>query len=44
MMQKIYLIRHGATVANEQKLYCGRSDLPLSPVVVPRSASVAVRH
>lgn len=31
MMQKIYLIRHGATVANEQKLYCGRSDLPLSP-------------
>ncbi|MCI5616371.1 MAG: histidine phosphatase family protein [Clostridia bacterium] len=29
--QKIYLLRHGATVANEQRLYCGKSDLPLSP-------------
>lgn len=30
-MQKIYLICHGATVADTQHLYCGRSDLPLSP-------------
>ncbi len=30
-MQHIYLIRHGATVANTQHLYCGRSDLPLCP-------------
>ena len=26
----IYLIRHGKTEANEQHLYCGSSDLPLS--------------
>jgi len=27
---EIHLIRHGKTVANEQKLYCGTTDLPLS--------------
>lgn len=27
---KLYLIRHGLTEANEQHLYCGRSDIPLS--------------
>ncbi len=27
---KIYLIRHGKTIANEQHLYCGSTDLPLS--------------
>ena len=26
----IYLIRHGKTSANEQRLYCGSTDLPLS--------------
>ena len=26
----IYLIRHGKTEANEKRLYCGRTDLPLS--------------
>lgn len=26
----IYLIRHGKTVANEKRLYCGSTDLPLS--------------
>ena len=26
----IYLIRHGKTEANERKLYCGSTDLPLS--------------
>ena len=26
----IYLIRHGKTAANEQRLYCGSTDLPLS--------------
>jgi len=31
MMQRIHLIRHGATVANLQNLYCGKSDLPLAP-------------
>ena len=26
----IHFIRHGKTMANEQKLYCGKTDLPLS--------------
>jgi len=26
---KIHLIRHGRTLANEQMLYCGQTDLPL---------------
>lgn len=30
-MSVIYLIRHGKTRANEQHLYCGSTDLPLSP-------------
>lgn len=30
-MQRIYLIRHGRTVANQQNLCCGKSDVPLSP-------------
>ena len=27
---RIYLIRHGKTMANEKRLYCGSTDLPLS--------------
>jgi len=27
----IYLVRHGKTTATEKELYCGRTDLPLSP-------------
>jgi len=27
---RIYLIRHGKTEANEKRLYCGSTDLPLS--------------
>lgn len=27
---KIYLIRHGKTLANEQRLYCGSTDIDLS--------------
>jgi len=30
----IYLIRHGKTQANEAHLYCGSTDLPLSPTGV----------
>ena len=30
-MQTIWLIRHGKTLANTEMLYCGRSDLPLTP-------------
>ena len=26
----IYLVRHGRTEANDKRLYCGRTDLPLS--------------
>jgi alpha-ribazole phosphatase len=29
-MMKIHLIRHGKTEANEKRLYCGSTDLPLS--------------
>jgi broad specificity phosphatase PhoE len=39
MMQRIHLIRHGATVANLQNLCCGKSDLPLSP-----EGESALRH
>ena len=28
---KILLLRHGITEANEKHLYCGSTDLPLSP-------------
>ena len=28
---KVTLIRHGKTEANERSLYCGSTDLPLSP-------------
>lgn len=28
----IYLIRHGKTLANERKLYCGKTDLSLSDI------------
>ena len=30
-MSTVYLIRHGKTQANLQHLYCGSTDLPLSP-------------
>lgn len=29
-VRRVYLLRHGATEANENRLYCGASDLPLS--------------
>ena len=29
-MMELHLIRHGKTLANEQRLYCGQTDLPLS--------------
>ncbi|MBQ8013680.1 MAG: histidine phosphatase family protein [Treponema sp.] len=31
MKKEIFLFRHGLTLAGEKKLYCGKSDLPLSP-------------
>lgn len=29
-MRRVYLIRHGATAANERRAYCGAADIPLS--------------
>ena len=29
---EIYLIRHGKTIANEKRLYCGKTDLSLSDI------------
>lgn len=29
---EIYLIRHGKTIANEKRLYCGKTDLTLSQI------------
>ena len=31
MSQTVYLLRHGRTEANRRRLYCGSTDLPLSP-------------
>lgn len=31
-MSRVYLLRHGRTEANERRLYCGISDLPLCDV------------
>ena len=36
---KIHIIRHGSTLANEKKLYCGQTDLPLS-----RKGKEEIRH
>ncbi|MBR4078576.1 MAG: phosphoglycerate mutase family protein, partial [Christensenellaceae bacterium] len=33
---KLYLIRHGRTMANEKWLYCGSTDIPLSDNGVKR--------
>ena len=30
-MRTLYLLRHSLTEANERRLYCGATDLPLSP-------------
>ena len=30
-MKALFLLRHGLTAANVQRLYCGNTDLPLSP-------------
>ncbi len=43
MMQKIHLIRHGQTMANERHLYCGSSDLPLSDAGAEALRSLAAK-
>lgn len=42
-MQRIHLIRHGATVADMQRLYCGKSDLPLCPEGLEELRKLAAR-
>jgi len=37
---QIHIIRHGKTSANEQKLYCGATDLPLSENGIAELASL----
>lgn len=37
---KIQLIRHGMTIANENKLYCGQTDLSLSPKGIEQLAKL----
>jgi len=37
---ELHLIRHGSTLANEKKLYCGQMDLPLSDAGVAELESL----
>jgi len=39
-MMQIHLIRHGKTMANQQKLYCGSTDIPLSEAGVAELANL----
>ena len=41
---KIYLIRHGRTEANEKRLYCGSTDLPLSKSGVELIKKCAIKY
>lgn len=42
-MMTIHLVRHGKTDANEKKLYCGATDLPLSANGVAELAELKAR-
>lgn len=41
MRGKILLLRHSLTEANEKRLYCGSTDLPLSPAGAARAIETA---
>ena len=43
---RILLLRHGITEANEKHLYCGSTDLPLSPAgrAALRRQEMPARH
>ena len=43
-MRTLYLLRHGLTEANERRLYCGRTDLPLSPNGLALAREIAARR
>jgi len=40
----IHLIRHGKTLANEQRLYCGATDLPLSDNGITQLAELKAQN
>lgn len=40
---KIYVVRHCATACSEQKIYCGESDVPLSPAGKEQASALAER-
>ena len=39
-MNTIYLLRHSLTIANERRLYCGRTDLALSPKGIEQARAI----
>ena len=41
MRGRILLLRHSLTAANENRLYCGSTDLPLSPAGIARAKETA---
>ena len=43
-MRTLYLLRHGLTEANEKRLYCGRTDLPLTPNGQALARDIAARR
>lgn len=43
MSQTVYLLRHGRTEANRRRLYCGSTDLPLSPEGMAELRRLAAR-
>ena len=43
-MRTLYLRRHGMTVANEKRVYCGSTDLPLSKAGREQAREIAVRR
>lgn len=40
MICRLCILRHGKTAANQQRLYCGSSDLPLSPAGIAELAEL----
>ena len=43
-MRALFLLRHGMTEANERRIYCGRTDLPLSDDGRAMAREIAVQR
>lgn len=41
---KIHLLRHGKTAANQQRLYCGATDIPLAPEGIAELATLKTQN